>query len=58
MKKLRLVLLWNVVLLSCNAQKQAAVVTDTKPIAFPGAEGFGKYSTGGRGGRVIYCFQS
>ncbi|MCB0449535.1 MAG: pectate lyase, partial [Confluentibacter sp.] len=35
-------------------------VKDTKPIAvvenafaFPGAEGFGKNSTGGRGGKVI-----
>jgi hypothetical protein len=25
----------------------------TKPIAFPGAEGFGKYATGGRGGKVV-----
>lgn len=24
-----------------------------QPIAFPGAEGYGKYTTGGRGGRVI-----
>ena len=22
--------------------------------AFPGAEGFGRYTTGGRGGRIIY----
>ena len=26
---------------------------DVKPIAFPGAEGFGKYTTGGRGGKVM-----
>jgi len=26
---------------------------DTKPVAFPGAEGFGKYTIGGRGGRVV-----
>jgi pectate lyase len=36
--------------LSCgfsHAQKE-------KPVAFPGAEGFGKYATGGRGGEVLY----
>jgi pectate lyase len=27
--------------------------SDDAPIAFPGAEGFGKYATGGRGGKVV-----
>lgn len=27
---------------------------ESQPIAFPGAEGFGRYATGGRGGKVIY----
>src|ERR1051326_2682088 len=38
----------------CSAQKTTtAIITDDhRPIAFPGAEGFGKYSPGGRGGKV------
>ncbi len=31
----------------------AAVLPDTI-VAFPGAEGFGKYTSGGRGGKVVY----
>ena len=31
----------------------AAVLPDTL-VAFPGAEGFGKYTSGGRGGKVVY----
>ena len=32
---------------------QAAIMPDTL-VAFPGAEGFGKYTSGGRGGKVVY----
>src|SRR6187549_1975075 len=37
----------------CNAQKNAASNAETTPIAFPGAEGYGKYATGGRGGKTF-----
>ena len=42
-------------MLSCNAQHLATAENkkEEKAIAFPGAEGFGKYTTGGRGGKVI-----
>ncbi|MDB5250532.1 MAG: pectate lyase [Segetibacter sp.] len=42
--------------LSCGARKFTAnipVGDSNGAIAFPGAEGFGKYATGGRGGRVL-----
>jgi pectate lyase len=39
---------------ACTGQKAAVEgnLADAKAIAFPGAEGFGKYTTGGRGGKV------
>ena len=37
----------------CSVIGFAAVLPDTI-VAFPGAEGFGKYTSGGRGGQVVY----
>lgn len=45
----------SVLLGACKAQQAAVATPDgtERPIAFPGAEGFGRYATGGRGGRVV-----
>ncbi|MGQ0738050.1 MAG: pectate lyase family protein [Bacteroidota bacterium] len=55
----RAVLIWKcllvLVLPSCGQQNKLATdpPVNEKAIAFPGAEGFGKYTSGGRGGKVF-----
>lgn len=50
--RLLIILLGMCLFSSCSSQSLPTKDIDT-PIAFPGAEGFGKYTTGGRGGRII-----
>ncbi len=38
---------------SCAQQKKSTIADEQEAIAFPGAEGYGKYTTGGRGGKVM-----
>ena len=48
-----LFLFFAAVSLSSCAQQLQPVAAENIPVAFPGAEGFGKYSSGGRGGKVF-----
>jgi hypothetical protein len=45
-----LLVLTGMISTSCVTQSQMSQQMSSQPIAFPGAEGFGKYTTGGRGG--------
>lgn len=38
---------------ACSQGNQITIATDQQAVAFPGAEGFGKYTTGGRGGKIF-----
>ncbi|MEQ1676480.1 MAG: pectate lyase, partial [Chitinophagaceae bacterium] len=56
MKKIILILnsCCTLLFVACAQQhKISTPAADNIPVAFPGAEGFGKYATGGRGGKVF-----
>jgi pectate lyase len=43
-------------LAACAQQQKIADVSASQPLAFPGAEGFGKWASGGREGKVLIVF--
>ncbi|MFD2161332.1 polysaccharide lyase family 1 protein [Paradesertivirga mongoliensis] len=49
----RIIIIAAAFLLCSCAPQVLKTASDGQPIAFPGAEGFGKYTTGGRGGKAI-----
>lgn len=54
MKKLLVVIITVFAISSCKTQQPLiGSIAESVALAFPGAEGFGKYTTGGRGGKVI-----
>ena len=52
-KQIFLAAIVSILLGSCHAQKKMASPGEASAIAFPGAEGFGKFTKGGRGGKVF-----
>lgn len=54
MKKTFLIInsIWILAFISCGQQKIIVSAENEKVIAFPGAEGYGKYTNGGRGGKI------
>lgn len=54
MRRIYAMCLFGLAVLLSAVPMEAQVVENTTPVAFPGAEGHGRFVTGGRGGRVIY----
>jgi len=57
-KSFLLIILIAILFIGCKSQQKNTntISTDESPIAFPGAEGFGKFTTGGRGGNVFIVY--
>lgn len=47
-------LVFGLSLCAANSYASEEVIENSTPVAFPGAEGFGRFTSGGRGGRIIY----